>query len=288
MTAQGTKRWVVDTSAICQIIPWAQRNIHLLQRELQEMDEYFPYFFLTLASSDDLFAGQIFCRRCGDLISFNQGIRCVACNITYSGFADPLLGYIGQIPSLAGTITHGNLGERGARVHGRPILHRIQARLIDGRSSANRDRILKYFLTIGPANGTRQVFLAPQVLSFFPDNWPRDAPIILVHRDYFDQVLYAGSELSHTDFHAYDHTGNWLKLCTYGSWHTVTMRYSLQQRIVSKIIIDMMIADLLAVDRLTRVVRDLGTSIHDVYNWIGKRGSSQRFAQEYERYVHMD
>jgi hypothetical protein len=66
------------------------------------------------------------------------------------------------------------------------------------------------------------------------------------------------------------------------------MRVVLQQRIIPKIIIDLMVADLLTVGKLDRVCGSLGTSLHGLYNWIGKRGRSERFRRGYERYVHID
>jgi hypothetical protein len=60
------------------------------------------------------------------------------------------------------------------------------------------------------------------------------------------------------------------------------------QRIVPKVIIDLMIADLLAVGKLGKVVNNLGTNVHGVYNWIGKPGRSELFKEEYGRYVRID
>lgn len=281
------KRWIIDEATIKRIISWTARRSSLLEQELTEMDEHFPYFFLTLASRERLVSGRVFCPQCGDLITFEEGIRCVACNTTFTPYRDSILGFVGQIPSYIGLMRGGDLGERGTSVRGRPFLQKIHQRLQGMQPGREREKLRQYFLAVDGDNEAK-IYFSPRIYAFYPSNWPRKSPEIMVSREYFDKVLFVGSGRGCTDFHAYSNSGNLLRLCNYSSWHSVTMRVALQQRIVPKIIIDLMIADLLAVQRLDTVTSRLGTSVHNLYNWIGKRGRSERFKREYERYVHID
>lgn len=278
------KSWLIDQRYISRRIAWAGKNPNLLARELQEMQQGFPYFYLTTSDAANLVQGRFFCRQCGDLIScFEGGFKCVACDTEQRPESDPLLGYVGQLPSLIGSIANGNLGEQGTVAHGRPYLKRIHEQLTQMSEEKKTKLIGKFFL----AGHQGQVYFSPPVFAFFSESWPRERPHILVNREYF-QVLYGHSRYSYSDFHAYGSGANLLELCNYSSWHTVSLRTVLIQRMVPKVIIDLMIADLLAVGKLEKVVNNLGTDVHGVYNWIGKPGRSERFKREYKKFVRID
>lgn len=284
MTSNGIKTWEVDSKIIRKNFSWTGKNPQLLKKELEEMDKAFPYFFLTIGKQSVISESKIFCPNCGDIITFTSGkIICCSCNTTFTPYTSSVLGYIGQIPSLIGNITPGGkISDKNARVNGRPYLEELHKKLKRMPNNETKRKILTYFLYL-----EEKVYFAPQIYAFYPENWPRKAPRILVNKFYFDEVLFAGSNHSHSDFHAYSSSGNLLQLCNYGSWHTVTMKTALQQRIVPKIIIDLMIADLISIGHLNDVLKSLRTSLHNLYNWIGKKGQSKKFKKQYEKYVHL-
>lgn len=281
--------WQVDESAIAQIIPWARKDTGLLTEELADMHRKFPFFYPTIFTSNRISDGQVFCPRCGDLITFVNGLRCISCNTTYRPPTDSYLGFVGQIPYWIGVMeVGGHLGQRGVEVHGHPFLKHIHQELMSMNSGEKKRKKLRYFLTLNEKDRTK-VFFAPPIYAVYPNNWPRSQPSVYVERDYFDKILFSGSNLGFGSFHAYSHDSNQLlRLCNYCSWHRVTMRVSIEQRIIPKVMIDVMIADLVTVGKLNKVVNTLGTDVHSVYNWIGKSGHTERFQREFNKYVQID
>ena len=275
------QRWSIDADAVYDGISWAGSNRDLFRRELEDMQQHFPYFYLTVSTDTKIRQDGIFCPQCGDLITVAEGagLSCICCSALYNFPREALLGWIGRIPSLIGHTVRGEFGKSG-NVRGRPFLKKVHSRLrrMDDQSS---DWLRSQFMT-----REDKIYFAPNVFAFYPNNWPRSGPRVLVAKEYFDEVLFTGSRHTHSDFHAYsDMGGNFLQLCIFGTWHQMTMRSVLQQRIVTKIIIDLMVADLVAVGKLNEVVGSLGTSVHSLYNWICKSGRSERFQQEYNRHV---
>lgn len=280
--------WTVDKSKIRKVIPWAKRNPSLLDEELDEMSKTFQHFYVVLTTKDQISRGDIFCPRCKDIIIFDRGIRCVSCGTTFKTPSSPQLGFVGQIPHWLGVIdAGGSLGQRGVGVHGHPFLKHVHGKL-RSMSNAEKQNISRYFLTL-PEEGRVKVFFAPPIYAVYPDNWPKSRPNIYVERTYFDEVLFKGTRYSHSSFHAYSEGSNkLLRLCNYVNWHRVTMRIAMEQRIVPKIMMDVMIADLVVKGKLEKVVSSLGTNVHSVYNWIGKSGRKERFSEEFNKYIQID
>jgi len=281
--------WELDEGLIRGIIPWAKKNPRLLSEELGDMHRKFPFFYATLFTSERISDGKTFCPRCGDLITFVSGeIMCISCQTTFRRPSEPYLGFVGQIPDWIGVLDiGGRLGQKGVKAYGHPFLKHIHKRLMSA-GEQEKKLMSRYFLTLDEGDRTK-VFFAPPVYAVYPNNWPRSQPRHYVEREYFDKVLFSGFSLGYGSFHAYSHDSNrLLLLCTYGSWHRVSMRVSIEQRIVPKVMIDVMIADLEVVGKLRKVVNDLGADVHSVYNWIGKSGRTERFKREFDRYVHID
>ncbi|MFC1622372.1 hypothetical protein ACFL1Y_00030 [Patescibacteria group bacterium] len=278
------KRWNIDEEEIKKIVSWASKHKGLIAKELQEMKQYFPYFYLTLSTESKINQGNIFCPQCNDLLTIAEGsgLTCICCSALYNPPQSSMLGWVGQLPSLVGQMTSGEFGERG-NVRGRPFLKKIHSE-IRGKDGSNKDWLKSHFMVM-----ENKIYFAPTIYAFYPQNWPRGGPRIMVSKEYFDDILFVGSHRGHSDFHAYNDSGhNLLQLCLYSSWHQMTMRNALQQRIVPKIIIDLMIADLVTVGKLDRVVSSLGASVHSLYNWIGKSDRSERFKREYDKHVQID
>ena len=280
--------WTVDKSAIQSTISWAGEKPSLLDEELDDMYRSFKHFYAVLVTRDQISRGDNFCPRCKDIITFDRGIRCVSCGTIFKTPANPKLGFIGRIPNWIGVIdTNGRLGQRGVDAHGHPFLKFMHKKLIP-MPDAEKQNILRYFLALPEENRTK-VFFAPPIYAIYPDNWPRNKPDIYVEREYFDKILFKGTRYSHSSFHAYSEGGNrLLRLCNYVNWHRITMRVAIEQRIVPKIMMDVMIADLASIGKLEKVVRSLGTDVHSLYNWIGRSGRKERFSKEFNKYVRID
>ena len=169
------KQWRVDTNSLTETIPWTGHS-QVLARELEEMQAFFPLFIATVAKRNSI----IKCRRCGDLIVWKDGLECIGCGELYSPPANPQLAFIGQIPSIIG-----EFDDRGRLVEGkcRPVLEKIIGRLNSGSA---RDRLIfeKYIRVTNEG----EYYFTPTVKCFYPYNWPRQAPVVKLEKEYF-QVL---------------------------------------------------------------------------------------------------
>jgi len=282
MSEQGMIEWEINENEIKKNVSWALEKSKLLHTELEEMNQYFPYFYLTLGPQTD-FLHRHTCPNCGNLISFlPKGISCIYCQTTFSPYNDSLLAFIGQIPSLIGYVEDDDLESTKVIEGSRPFLYAVCKNLKDANPGEKKN-ILRYLL-VAPGEGCVKVYFTPTVFALYPSNWPRSCPIIMVEEAYF-KVLFGSSGYNYSDFHAYGGSGDLLTLCNYANWHSVTMRIAIQQRIVPKIVIDLIVADLLSIDKLNKVVNNLGTTVHSLYNWVGKSGRSEQLKKEYDKYV---
>lgn len=258
--------WEIGENFLRQTVPWA-KDKKLLAKELEEMEEYFPFFLATVAEGNSI----VNCPKCGDLIVWKDELECAACGQLFNPPMHPQLVLLGQIPSIIGEID-----EDGKPIPGkcRPILKRILEKMA---SVVGRDKEVygKYIAQLSDG----KCYFIPQVRCFYPDNWSRSAPLIVLEREYFRVIDLQPDHVFP------DNVNGGYQLCNYASWPRTTLRMTLQQRIVPRIIIDLMLADLKVVGKLDRVLNNLGTSLHGVYNFIGKGERSLLFKREYERYV---
>lgn len=257
--------WEFDTEAVRLLVPWASSRPERLALELQGMSQPVFQTHLAILYDESAHSGGKECSNCDELLVFWDGLRCPRCLRTFRS-AHGALSYVGRLPTPIGRMEDGV-------PKGRPSFKRIFRRMRTGAQAALWDA---YFLAVGD-----QFFFAPPVLSVFPDNCPYAQPNILFWNSYFD-VLGIPPE------HAYTPQGTErVSLCIYAGWHQDTLAIVLQQRIIPRIIIDLMLADLAAVGHLDDAVRMLGTTLHGVYNFIGRR-RSRDFQDVYERYVTID
>ncbi len=271
--------WEINENIIHETIAWSRKNPEILKKEITEMHKNFPYFYLVLSPENPSCQKDLLCPRCGNIIVFANDIVCVNCLTLFNAHRSSKLAYIGQLPSLVGFAKDANLGEKKAIVSGRPFLKRVHREIRKGKPQLKR-----WFATKKNINGDYQIYFSPVILCLYPNNWPRSEPAICMEEDYFS-LLFGNYNYSLSDFHAYSHNGKLLKLCNYRSWRTVSLATVLQQRIVPKTIIDLMIADLIEVGRLNEVIRSLGTCLHNLYNHIGQGNNSERFKDLYNRFV---
>lgn len=250
--------WIVDRDTLQRCAPWAAEQPARLERELAELSEHFPTWLVTFGQLHEHagwpWASLLACRRCGDLLVPDRGVRCVACGEA----ADPgqrLIGFAGRLPALA----------TGRGFHA-AALRRAAAWRAAGEAAAAA-AAEGCFLQV-----QESTFFAPPVWVFCPASFPHGEPMVMVRADYFD-VLGIPAD------HVYPGT-RW-RLCNYASWPGVTVRTVLQQRIVPRIYLDMMVADLAAAGTLDEVLGDLGLSLHALYNVAGRSGSLERFERLY-------
>jgi len=249
-------RWTVDPAVLESVAPWAREAPALLRQELAELAEHFPTWIVTfgelLHRSGWPHAQLVPCPSCGELLVPDGKVRCLACRRSPPP-AQLLVGYTGRLP---------------AYVTGRRLLRGVQQRIRAARAAGREGAaalLASYFLTVG-----EQTLFAPPVWIFCPASFPHGEPMVMVHEDYFEI-------LGITEEHVY-HGTRW-RLCNYATWPKVSVRTVLQQRIVPRILLDLMVADLAAAGTLDGVLRELGLSLHVLYNVAGRAGSLARFEE---------
>lgn len=267
VTSNGVQSWIIALETVHQMITWAGKDPDRLQQEISEMQQpVFNQFILTVAASNGSDVQQ--CRHCLDLpVFWGRELRCVNCALPARLDNDLDLAYIGRLPSLIGR-------QEGGTLRGRPFLKRI-FRKVQAMESGQQALYQSYFLTI-----SESIYFSPPVICVFPNNWPRQPPRIYFRNEYFKILDIPAT-------HLLGRGSGTALLCNYASWKRVTLARTLQQRIIPRIIIDLMFADLQAVGKFKEAMRGLGGSMYDAYNFIGRRHSA-RFQEVYERYVTID
>jgi len=184
----------------------------------------------------------------------DQGLLCVGCRRPFDG-EQALVGFAGRLPALATRRPAlASLSERAGRERGRG-------------EQARAARWEAYILSVG-----QQRYFAPPVWVFCPSSFPRAEPFVMVRPEYFDVL---GIPPDHI------YPGPRWRLCNYAQWHDVSVRTVLQQRIVPRVYLDLMVADLVALDALSGVLRTLDMSLHGLYNAAGHGEASERLADLY-------
>ncbi len=250
--------WRVDRQSLASVAPWVAEAPERLDAELAELEQHFPTWLVTVGKlSRDAgwpYAWDVPCAQCGELLVPDQGIRCCACRRPEPR-DDLLVGFAGRLPTLA---------------TGRPVLRRVRERAEELRSQgqgAKADALGAYFLEVGG-----QSYFAPPVWVFCPSSFPHGEPFVMVRPQYFRTLGIPAD-------HVYPST-RW-RLCNYAHWHEVSVRTVLQQRVVPRIYLDLMVADLQALGRLQGVLDALDLSLHALYNAAGRGSHSARFGDLY-------
>jgi hypothetical protein len=257
-----SRSWTVHRETLLQVAPWAAERPDILDRELSELIEHFPTWIVTFGRLNEgggwPHASLAPCPVCHELLIPDRGVRCAACG----RIEQPdrlLIGFAGRLPTLA---------------TGRPFLSGLQGRVAALRSSgrvAEARSMEACFLQV-----RQETFFAPPIWVHCPSSFPHGEPMVMVRPDYFE-VLGIPPE------HIYPST-SW-RLCNYVHWTGVSVRTVLQQRIVPRIYLDLMIADLAVRGDLDSVLVELGLTLHALYNAVGRAGSVERFERLYRRSV---
>lgn len=259
-----TRRWEVDKEAIIQRVPWAARDPELLEEELRELALHFPTFLVTVGDwrrEGEAWGGSgrlRSCAACQGLLVFDRGLVCADCGASAEDVTRPLLGIVGRIPAL---------------LEGRPFHRAAKERLLLLRNEdrAQARAFSDYFMKV-----EGRAFFAPPIYVYFPPNWRKNDPFVMVRPDYFDVLAIPPDHI---------YPGTTFRLCNYATWREVSLRTVLQQRIVPRIYIDLMVADLCALRRLDEALDECGLSLHSLYNVIGKPEESSRFSEVYEQII---
>ena len=259
-----TRTWDLDLSAMAATARWATRHPRVLTHEVQLVTESFPTLVavagVPLPEEQGWVeaAEPLLCPDHGgsELVVFDRGVRCAACAREQAPAPNAVVGFVGRIPAL---------------ISGRPFLRALEERLsrLDREGDARAPLYRSGILSV-----QGKTYLAPRFGIWFSKSWPHADPPVMVWPEYFD-VLDIPPD------HVYV-TPPYYRLCLYASWVEQTVCAVIQQRVVPRLLIDLMLADLQALGKLDIALDRLDASLYEVYNMVGRADQGERLKRVYE------
>jgi len=256
------RSWELDLEAMAAAARWSRRQPGLLQAEVEQLQPSFPTLVAALGSplSEDEgwieAAEPMLCPSCRDeLVVFDRGTRCAACSRQIEPPQRSVVGFVGRIPAL---------------ISGRPFLDQLDRRLARMGSRDPRIEIFKRsLLQVGG-----KTYLAPRFGIWFSRSWPHADPPVMVWPEYFDLLDLPPD-------HVYM-APPYYRLCLYARWLEQPLCSVLQNRVVPRLLIDLMMADLKAMGKLDLALARLDASLYEVYNMVGHPEQGDELRQVYE------
>jgi hypothetical protein len=260
-----TRSWELDVEAMARCAQWSSRQSDLLRDELSRAHAAFPTLIAALGvrlGADRCWveaAEPVLCATCQELVVFDRGVRCAKCGAEVAPPEHAMIGIVGRIPAL---------------ISGRPFARAVDARLArmrelaDGRAEIFAASLLRI--------GERR-YLAPRFGLWFANTWPHSDPPVMVWPEYFP-VLDIPPD------HVY-HAAPYHRLCLFASWREQPAAQVLQNRVVPRLLIDLMVADLQAVGKLEDALDRLDASLYELYNHVGRPDAAAPLQQVYAELV---
>lgn len=199
--------WEIDTNSAERIQKWVKRLPRIFQREISEMNEFFPRWILTVSKQDGTI---ITCDNCDNtIIPVNKILTCVACDRTCKKMDKINLAWIGHLPTL---------------VSGRK---NVLKKLLNNRNP-------EYPLV---EVDNKFYWLVPLVI-VYPDKFPAEEAQCFYKPEFFK--ILGTPPNSH-----YNHILGQNRMCLfkYNEWNSISVREILQQRVVNHLISTIKIAD---------------------------------------------
>jgi len=263
--APGTLRsWDLDLGAMASSARWAAQDSDLLQREMEQIQSAFPTMVAALGIP--LPEGQcwveaaepLLCETCHELIVFDRGARCARCGVPATAPVT-LIGVVGRIPAL---------------ISGRPFAQSLDARLARMRQAGD-PRAALFASSLLDVGGRR--YLAPRIALWIAHSWPHADPPVMVWSEYFPLLDIPPD-------HVYT-AGDYYRLCLFASWREQPAVQVLQNRVVPRLLIDLMVADLQCQGLLHQALEELHLSLYEMYNVVGRPQQSEALQRVYERLI---
>lgn len=186
--------WEVDVSALRQVkgSDWIEDHPTLIIRDLEEMSEMFPRWFLV-AGRD---TSPVACDECGEYIVPTEGtMRCLACRETYTLNITAII-WTGLLP---------------VQVSGADDVEKLL------KQSQERGQLwLPY---------SNKILYAP-VLVAYPRAWPHHDPPSYYTKEFFESLGLNPSSTGHGN-----HMLHNLQMCLFSDWEQMSIREVIQNRI---------------------------------------------------------
>jgi hypothetical protein len=257
------RRWSLDLEAMASCSEWSQENPALLEQELTELIAAFP----TAIACAGVPLGSA---RCwveaaeplldeGELVIFDRGPRNVTSEQRVSLPEDTVNGVIVRIPSP---------------ISGRPFAGALDRRLL-ALERSDPARAARWRECLIEVKGAR--YLAPRFGMWFAQSWPHADPPVMVWSEYFEMLDIPADHVYYAD--------QYYRLCLYAQWREQPAAQVLQNRVVPRLLIDLMIADLHALGRLDEALERLEMSLYEMYNVVGRPALVEPLRQVYRDLV---
>lgn len=244
------KRWELDIAAMASCAEWARDDPSLLADEIAQIAKAFPTMIAvagTPLGSQRCWveaAEPMLCERDDELVVFERGTRCVQAGHPVAVPQPAMVGVVVRIPALI-----------SGRPFERALVDRIQQL---HRSNPTTAELWEASLIV--VDGKR--YLAPRFGLWFSQLWPHSDPPVMVWSEYFAMLDIPPDHVYYAD--------QYYRLCLYASWREQPACHVLQNRVVPRLLIDLLVADLQAVGRLDDALERLDASLYELYNVVGR------------------
>jgi hypothetical protein len=264
MAASGeTRTWDLDIEAMSGCASWSQSRPDLLGREVELLTEAFPTLLAAVGVPVSTCwvdaAEPLTCPECKDLIVFDRGTRCATCQQPVTPPDETVVGFVGRLPAL---------------ISARPFAVALKRRMAEMRSRQDPRHEL-FERSVFEAGGRQ--YLAPRFGLWFAQSWPHDDPPVMVWPEYFEVLDIPPDHIYVAD--------PYYRLCLYARWREQPARDVLQRRAVPRLLIDLMVADLVALGKLDLALEQLDASLYEVYNMVGDAEAGAPFRRVYNDIV---
>jgi hypothetical protein len=206
------RSWRADLATALRYFPQGRRRELRLQAEAEEMARHFPRWLLTVTRGRERVlctsgVGRTGATKCGGMLVFDRGLRCVACERKVSSVSGASLAWFGLLPPVGIDGLHRLRDQLATRP---PPLHRV-----------GRD----------PRTGT---YLLVPLVALYPADFPEVAVRVAYLPGFFQIPGVPGEGPSH-QVHLLG--GGFMCLFAGGEWQRrMTCREVLQQRAYAHVI----------------------------------------------------
>lgn len=204
------KKWEVDHAAIATIRgnDWLQDFPQLLSKDLEEMQQAFPHWFLVAGNGTTPASCEIDQEF---IVPEYGGMRCVKCGLPHSRSLSSLI-WVGMLPvQITGA-------------------DRVEQRI---RGLISNGTMRMTYIDSGKA-----LFVLPMVKIIYPTNWDREKPEANYSPEFFETLGIRVGGASHEH-----HMNSQTKMCLFSSWHKMSIRGVIQNRILPHALAQVKIAN---------------------------------------------
>jgi hypothetical protein len=244
------RKWMLDLDAMASVAEWSRENPGLLADEMSELVAAFPTLIAAVGAPLGeprcwVEAAEPYPHDDNELLVFDRGIR------------HAVSGELFRLPE-EGTI-NGIIVRIPAPISGRPFCDSLDRRLETlNRTNPRRANLWRQaMLSVG-----NKRYLAPRFGMWFAQSWPHADPPVMVWSEYFEMLDIPADHVYFAD--------QYYRLCLYASWREQPAVQVLQNRVVPRLLIDLMVADLQALGRLDQALEQLDMTLYEMYNLVGR------------------